>query len=232
MSAFVAGILLGLAGSAHCAGMCGPLVLTIGGWVDPRRARLPPMIAYHTGRVLMYLGLSVVAGLAGHALTFGGVGRAVSIASGMLLLTVAAGSGSRLVPRRAGLFWSVTITRACVAANRSTRTHPIAGQLLAGMVNGLLPCGLVYAAAIAAAGFGSVSGAVTFMAGFGLGTVPVLLAMSLSAASLSLAVRARLRRLTPAALVLTGTLLIARGLMPLHHAVDHRAASVVTHHAH
>lgn len=229
MSAFFAGILLGLAGSAHCAGMCGPLVLTVGGWLDPRRARLPSMLVYHMGRVLMYLLLSVVAGLAGHALTFGGVGRAVSVTSGLLLLIVAAGSGSRLVPRRAGLFWSLTVTRACVAANQSTRTHPIAGQLLAGMVNGLLPCGLVYAAAIAAAGFGSVPGAVTFMAGFGLGTIPVLLAMSLSAATLSLPVRARLRRLTPAALVLTGALLIARGLMPLHDPGEHRTASVQLH---
>jgi hypothetical protein len=233
MNAFAAGILLGLAGSAHCAGMCGPLVLTVSGWVDPRRSRLPPLLAYHAGRVLVYLVLSVAAGLTGHALSYGGFGRGVSIAAGLLLLAVAAGSASRLIPRRAWLFWSLMLTRACVAANRSTRAHPIAGQVLAGAANGLLPCGLVYAAAIAAAGLGSLSGAVVFMAGFGLGTVPVLLGMSLSAASLSLSARARLRRLTPVALALTGTLLIARGVLPAHHAAGAQgAASALIHHTH
>ena len=232
MNALAAGILLGLAGSAHCAGMCGPLVLTVSGWTDPRRSRLPSMLAYHAGRVLIYLVLSVAAGLTGHALSYGGFGRGVSIVAGVLLLTVAAGSGSRLLPRRTWIFWSLMLTRACVAANRSTRAHPIGGQLLAGAANGLLPCGLVYAAAIAAAGLGSLSGAVVFMAGFGLGTIPVLLGMALSATSLSLGARARLRRLAPAALALTGALLIVRGVMPLHHAAGQHVASVVTHHGH
>ena len=230
MSVLIAGLLFGLAGSMHCSVMCGPLVMTVGGWVDSRQSKLAGMLAYHAGRVLIYLVLAVAAGAAGQALSFGGVGRAVSIVCGVLLVIVAVGSGARLVPRRAGLFWSVTLTRACVAANRSTRTHPVAGQAVAGMFNGLLPCGLLYAAAIAAAGFGSVSAAFLFMAGFGLGTIPVLLIMSLSAASLSFRVRSRLRRFTPAALVLTGTLLIARGLMPLqHHSPRHHAADVVHH---
>ncbi len=224
MSAFIAGLLLGVAGSAHCAVMCGPLVLTVGGWALPGRARLPPLLAYHSGRVLMYLLLAVAAGLAGRALSFGGLGRAVSIASGVVLLTVAAGSGSRLVPRRAGLLWSRMLTRASGAAHRSTRRHPLAGHALTGMVNGLLPCGLVYAAAIAATGLGSVTGAVLFMAGFGCGTVPVLLVISLAAVSVSMTARSRLRGLTPAALVLTGALLIARGLLPLHHAMAHLPA--------
>ena len=233
MNPFAAGILLGLAGSAHCAGMCGPLVLTVSGWVDPHRSRLPPMLAYHAGRILIYLVLSVAAGLAGHALSYGGLGRGVSIGAGVLLLVVAAGSGSRLLPKRTWMFWSLLLTRACVAANRSTRTHRVGGQLLAGAVNGLLPCGLVYAAAIAAAGLGSLPGAVIFMAGFGLGTVPVLLGMSLSATSLSVGVRARLRRLTPVALALTGTLLIARGVLPAHHAAGAQGAgSALIHHTH
>lgn len=232
MTALVAGFLLGLAGSAHCAGMCGPLVLTVMRRPDPSRARLWPPLAYHAGRVLIYLLLAVAAGLAGHALSFGGLGRTVSVASGVFLLTVAADPGLSLVSGRAALFWSVVLSRACVTANRSACAHPLFGHVVAGMANGLLPCGLVYAAAIAATGLGSVSGAVLFMAGFGLGTVPMLLAISLSAASVPLALRRRLRRLAPAALVLTGMLLIVRGLMPPHHSVPGRAAPAVVSHAH
>jgi len=229
VSTLAAGLLLGLAGGAHCAGMCGPLVLSLGGWVDPRRARLPPMLAYHAGRILMYLLLAVAAGATGRALSYGGLGRAVSIGSGLLLLIVATGRGSRLMPRKAGIFWSLVITRACVAASRSTRTRPLSGHLLGGAVNGLLPCGLVYAAAIAAAGFGSISSALTFMTGFGLGTVPVLLGIALSSSSLSPSIRIRLRRLTPAALALTGALLIVRGVLPPHDFAPHAS---VFHHTH
>ena len=229
MSTLAAGLLLGLAGSVHCAVMCGPLVLSLGGWVDPRRARLPPILAYHAGRVIMYLLLALAAGATGRALSYGGFGRAVSVGSGLLLLILAAGRGSRLVPRRGAIFWSLVITRACVAASRSTRVRPLAGQFAAGAVNGLLPCGLVYAAAIAAAGFGSVPAALTFMSGFGLGTVPVLLGIGLSSSSLSPSTRTRLRKLTPAALALTGALLIVRGVLPPHHFAAHES---VFHHMH
>ena len=64
-----------------------------------------------------------------------------------------------------------------MAASRSSAAHPVAARFLAGGANGLLPCGLVYAAAIAAAGLGTVSGAVVFMTGFGLGTMPMLIVM-------------------------------------------------------
>jgi sulfite exporter TauE/SafE len=228
MTPFLPGLLLGLAGSAHCAAMCGPLVLT----VRPASPKRTQLLLYHGGRVLVYLMLALAAGLTGHLLSFSGFGRTVSVASGVTLLALAAGSGARLISGRAGLFWSVTLTRLCVAANRSTRAHPITGQLLTGMVNGLLPCGLVYAAAIAAAGFGNVSSAVVFMAGFGFGTIPVLALISLSAASVPLALRARLRRLAPAALVLTGMLLIVRGLRAHHLSSEHGSAPRAVSHNH
>jgi len=177
----------------------------------------------------MYLLLALAAGATGRALSYGGFGRAVSVGAGLLLLILAAGRGSRLVPRRGAIFWSLVITRACVAASRSTRVRPLAGQFAAGAVNGLLPCGLVYAAAIAAAGFGSVPAALTFMSGFGLGTVPVLLGIGLSSSSLSPATRTRLRKLTPAALALTGALLIVRGVLPPHQFAAHES---VFHHMH
>jgi sulfite exporter TauE/SafE len=84
-------------------------------------------------------------------------------------------------------------------------------------VNGLLPCGLVYAAAVAAAGLGGVWTGLVFMAGFGAGTIPVLLMVTISASSLPASSRARLSRLAPLALAVTGMLLIGRGVLPVHH---------------
>ena len=218
MTGFAAAVLLGLAGSLHCAGMCGPLLLAAHGGGDAPATRLFRMLVYHGARVLMYLVIGAAAGLAGHGLSSGGMGRGVSVAAGIVLMIVAEGAGTRLIPRRASGLWSTSISRLGQAAGLLRRQHPIAGQLLAGAVNGLLPCGLVYAAAIAAAGSGSVWTGVVFMSGFGAGTIPVLFGVALCAWSLPAGSRARLSRLAPLALALTGTLLIARGILPVHHA--------------
>jgi uncharacterized protein len=70
---FAAGVLLGLAGSVHCAGMCGPLMLTVSGGGPLNASTLLRMLVYHSGRVLMYLVLGAAAGFAGHGLSFGTV---------------------------------------------------------------------------------------------------------------------------------------------------------------
>ncbi len=65
MTALVTGLIFGAAGSLHCVGMCGPLVLTMGrGLRRPsRRAQLQHALTYHTGRVLTYVVLGSMAGL-------------------------------------------------------------------------------------------------------------------------------------------------------------------------
>ena len=171
VTSFAAGLLLGLAGSAHCASMCGPLLLAMSGGGDVHGSRLLRMVVYHGGRVLMYLAIGGAAGLVGHAVSSGGIGRGVSVIAGVVLVIVAAGSGARLIRHGLSRFWSMSLVRASRAACRSRQKHPIAGQLLAGAVNGLLPCGLVYAAAVAAAGLGGVWTGLVFMAGFGAGTI-------------------------------------------------------------
>jgi sulfite exporter TauE/SafE len=92
--------------------------------------------------------------------------------------------------------------------------HPVAGPVLAGAANGLLPCGLVYAALLTAAALGTASSAVVMMIGFGLGTVPALVAVSMAAASQAFGIRPYLRRLTPVLLAVTAVILLMRGFAP------------------
>ena len=106
----------------------------------------------------------------------------------------------------------------CLSRREGRRADPRPSAFRArralGAINGLLPCGLVYAAVAGAAASGSVATAVTFMAGFGAGTVPLLLAVTLSAASIPATLRQRLRFVAPALMALAGVLLIARAFMP------------------
>ena len=223
MTALVTGLIFGAAGSLHCVGMCGPLVLTMGrGLRRPsRRAQLQHALTYHTGRVLTYVVLGSMAGLVGETLSAWGLGRALAITAGLLLLLAAFGS---VVPRRLrgwGAAPAALATQACAMAGRWSRLHSVAGPALAGAANGLLPCGLVYSALLTAAAMGTTVSAVALMVGFGLGTIPALVGLSMAAASPAFGMRSRLRRLTPVLLALTAAMLLFRGLAPSSAAADH-----------
>jgi hypothetical protein len=236
MTVLLTGLALGMAGSGHCAGMCGPLVLTLGRKPGrpSRRAHLRHAILYHSGRVATYVILALPAGVAGQALAVRGFGRALAVVGAAILLVGALGAMGSLRSRLVGRFergWSVAIARLCVTTGRLSQGHPLGGPVLAGAANGLLPCGLVYAAATVAAAHGSAVDAVVLMMGFGLGTMPALLALTVSAASIPLSLRMRLRRLTPAVLALTAALLLARALGPPPPVPpQHPVPSAVAHH--
>jgi sulfite exporter TauE/SafE len=88
----------------------------------------------------------------------------------------------------------------------------LTAQGLLGALNGLLPCGLVYVAGAGAAAAGSIPGGLAYMALFGLGTLPVMLGISLTGHLLPLSFRLQLARAMPAGVVLVAALLILRGL--------------------
>jgi sulfite exporter TauE/SafE len=231
MMPLLTGLLLGVAGSGHCAAMCGPLVLTIGrSPAAVRAAQIRHALLYQAGRMATYVLLAVPAGLLGAAAAAGGLGRALAVAAGLLLLATALGSWGVRLPGAAGAAVGRLAAKTCGAAASWSRTHPTLGPIATGAANGLLPCGLVYAAAAAAAATGSVASASLLMLGFGLGTAPILLALAVSSAAVPVGVRARLRRLAPIVLAITAALLLVRGLAPSaggHHAppgvpVEHR----------
>jgi len=158
--------------------------------------------------------LAIPAGYAGRALAAQGFGRALAIIAGVVLLAMAAGLGEHAWLRPMSRAWSAAVVRVGVRAATLARSHPQAGYAVLGMVNGLVPCGLVYAAATTAAALGTVPASLLFMAGFGLGTVPALLGLTVAAASIPPQFRRRLRFAGPAVMAIAGLLLIGRGLLP------------------
>jgi uncharacterized protein len=211
MTSFLAGLLLGGFGSVHCAGMCGPILLTVTRLgAGERRCWYVGMLAYHAARVLMYAVIGVVAGYTGNALATAGLGRPIAIISGALLVAAAFG-GPWL--KRLPAAWSSLIVRAGASATRLIRTHPLAGFFVLGLANGLLPCGLLYAAIASSTVAGTINGSMTFMIGFGLGTLPLLMSVMASSVLVPAALKRRVRLAGPVAMALVGTLLIARGVL-------------------
>ncbi|MCC6235709.1 MAG: sulfite exporter TauE/SafE family protein [Verrucomicrobiales bacterium] len=201
-------LLLGLLGGVHCAGMCGPLMLALP-WVGNTRAQeVAGRLIYQGGRVLTYTAMGWVAGWIGRGLLWAGVQQAVTLTLGVLLLaSLFAGPwlSAAAVPVRAVAF----LKRGMATM---LRHRGFASMGLLGTLNGLLPCGLVYAACVGAATTDNAPAGALYMLTFGLATFPVTLAISLSGRLLPMAWRLRLRHLVPVTVGLVGTLLVLRGL--------------------
>lgn len=226
MTIVLAGLLLGMAGSLHCVMMCGPLIVLATGGAEPASAgwssvarRLARAICHHGGRILMYGALGLAAGGAGHLLADAGLRAWVSIGAGIGLTAGALLSffGRRLIP--GGGRWTIVVTRAIGRVSKALRGDRPWNRLALGALNGLLPCGLLYGALLAAAGLGRALPAGAFMLAFGLGSVPALATMAVVVSGVD---RSRMvwRRLSPVATGIVGLLLIVRGLgLPGLHAV-------------
>lgn len=215
MTAVVAGVLLGLAGSLHCVAMCGPLMLAARGRPGPGRG-WSAWAVYQSGRLAVYLTLALAAGTAGGILATAGFGRALSVAAGVGMLLAAAprvrSVGRRALPTPA---WSRMAASLGSRIWQAGRERPMRTQLFAGVLNGLLPCGLVYTAVVAALAIGTLEGALLLMTAFGFGTLPALALVRMAASRAPIARRVAGPRVAQALLVVTGLLLIARGAVPV-----------------
>jgi uncharacterized protein len=204
----VTAIALGLIGSLHCAGMCGPLALALPMTGNARSTFLLGRVAYNLGRILTYSALGAAFGLLGQTLAFAGFQRWVSIIAGVAILI-----GLVLSTRFAT---SLPVARAVTHIKSGLGTLLRQRSLLAtfalGTLNGLLPCGLVYAACAGAAATGSLVQGAEYMTAFGLGTVPMMLGIGLMGQKLQFTLRFKLQRLIPASVAVVAVLLILRGL--------------------
>jgi len=200
--------ILGLVGSVHCAGMCGPLALALPVSNYRSGTFLAGRAAYNVGRVVTYCALGSLFGLVGKSLLLAGVQRWASIGLGLLLL---AGFFSS---RKLALWRPVTsLVEGLKRRMSALLQHRSVWSLgVLGLLNGLLPCGLVYVAGAGAIASNGPLGGARYMAAFGLGTVPMLLAISCSGRLLPLTWRAHLSKAIPVSVCLLAALLILRGM--------------------
>ena len=207
----LAGLAFGFVGSLHCVGMCGPLVLALplGG---ASRARLAAgRTLYHLGRVITYALIGAAVGTFGGKLLLPLLQQRLSVVAGATVLLAAVAPALVRKAGEAKLLGALT-ARVSGWMGRLLREKSLPTMLGLGMLNGLLPCGFVYVALAAALVTGSTLGGTLFMAGFGLGTVPAMLSVSLFPGIFPAPARARLARVLPAFSVAVGVLLIVRGL--------------------
>ncbi len=199
---------LGLLGSLHCAAMCGPLMLALPVAPGGPARFIAGRIIYQLGRIATYCLLGSVAGLAGKSIYLAGFQQWLSIALGVAVL------GGFLASKRVALSAPVVrlVAGLKLAMSAQLQRRSFRSLTLLGLLNGLLPCGLVYVALAGAVARGSILSGVGYMAAFGLGTLPTMLGISLSGKIFPLALRLKLRSAIPVGVCLLAGLLILRGL--------------------
>lgn len=201
---------IGLLGSIHCVGMCGPVALAL-----PSQGRnhvWKGIVAYNFGRLLTYALIGAIAGILGKGLWVAGMQKHITLALGIALALIALFSISieshllRLPAIRSFHQWILEHLGSWM------RKDGIKASFMIGIFNGFTPCGLVYMAIAGALTGGSILFGALFMVLFGLGTFPLMTLTGMLGQALDLTWRRRLRRFAPALLLLIAALFIFRGL--------------------
>ncbi len=205
-----AGFFLGLVGSLHCAGMCGPIALNLPLRGNSFNERLISGILYNLGRTLMYGLMGAFFGSIGHGLFLLGIQRWVSIIMGILIIAsvIAPYVFTKIKFKQFDLFTG--FVRSSIQKLFKMRSYK--GLFLIGLLNSLLPCGLVYMAIIGAIATGNVISGSLYLILFGLGTLPMMLTISLIGNAITLNIRNKINKIIPYVVVLIGVIFILRGL--------------------
>ncbi len=205
------GFIFGLLGSAHCIGMCGPIAVALPGSRELMRSYLTGRVLYNLGRTVTYTLMGAVLGLLGLGVWLAGYQQALSVLTGAGIVVITLLTWNRsLIPT--GDIFNGLASRFERIMRPLMHSNSQSGMLLIGVVNGFLPCGLVYVALAAALSTGSIYGGMAYMALFGLGTTPVMFLMAVSPGLLSGKWHLRLQKAIPWLAILVGLLLILRGL--------------------
>jgi sulfite exporter TauE/SafE len=210
MSAILAGAVLGIAGSGHCAVMCGPLTLTLHAASGLRARRA--FVLHQAGRIAVYAAVGALAGVLGEAVQLAGLGRLMAAVVGGAMLWQAATLSRAGVHGAVGAAVGRLLGRVMAIATRTMGPRPGLQAFAFGAINGLLPCGMVYAALAASVAFGDAGAAVRFMVAFGVGSVPALAAVRVAAPIAARLLSHRAPLVTRLALLVLGAALLVQGV--------------------
>ncbi len=212
MTILISAFILGLMGSFHCAGMCGPIAIALPLHGNTVSQKIFGGALYNIGRTLTYGIMGALFGLLGQGIQMIGFQQKVSVIMGaiMIISVIFPALFKNQYSLNTSLFSAVGKLKHSIGKMFAIRSF--SSLFFIGLLNGLLPCGLVYMAIAGAIGLGNVTEGSLYMILFGLGTIPMLLAISLAGNIMSLAVRKKINKLIPVMVVVVGLLFILRGL--------------------
>lgn len=205
-------LFFGLISSLHCIGMCGPIAMMLP--VDhknPSKKALQ-ILTYHFGRLTAYGLLGLAFGLLGKGLFIAGFQQNISIIVGILMIVVA------IVPEKIFARYNFSkpiykvISTIKISLGNQFKRKTFDALFSIGFLNGLLPCGLVYAALFGAIAMQNEVLGIAYMLLYGIGTIPLMSVVVYASGFMSVPLRSKLQRIIPIITIGIGILFILRGL--------------------
>ena len=204
--------IFGLVSRFHCIGMCGPIAMMLPVDRNNEAKKVTQIITYHIGKLTAYGILGLIFGLLGRSFYLAGMQQQLSIIVGVLMIVVA------LVPEKIFAKYNFSkpvykiISKVKSSLGQQFKNKSYKSLFTIGLLNGFLPCGMVYVAIFGAIAMQSVSLGVLYMLLFGIGTIPMLTAVIYISNVLSFSFRGTLQKIIPVVAVVIGMLFIIRGL--------------------
>jgi sulfite exporter TauE/SafE len=205
-------LILGLLGSFHCIGMCGPIAFVLPLNRENSLKKIVQIGLYHFGRLLTYSFIGLVFGLVGKGLFLMGFQQRISILVGVLMIAIV------MIPAK--IFNKYNFSKPLYSFIGKVKSN--LGKLLKkksnkalftiGILNGFLPCGLVYMALVGSIATSDFKLGALYMFSFGLGTIPLMTTAVYLGNVLSITVRNKIQKIIPVFVVMIGILFILRGM--------------------
>jgi sulfite exporter TauE/SafE len=208
----LAAFLVGLVGSLHCIGMCGPIAIALPVPDSSNLSFFTGRILYNLGRVVTYSFLGAILGLLGGRIALAGAQQIVSIILGVVIIIAV------LLPQKYKNFFAQhpLIKKLAQPLKENIgvlfRKGTFSAMFLIGILNGFLPCGLVYVALAGAIASGDAISGAAVMILFGLGTVPAMFAATIFGKFINVGIRTKIRKAVPVLALLLGVIFILRGM--------------------
>lgn len=202
----------GLISSLHCIGMCGPIAIMLPVDRNNKAKKAIQIVIYHLGRLTAYGTIGLLFGLVGKGFFMAGLQQKTSIFIGVAMIVVT------LVPEKSfakynfskPVFKLIANVKQHLGAQFKNKSYQ--SLFTIGLLNGFLPCGMVYVALFGAIAMQSASLGIVYMVLFGLGTVPMMSAVVYVNSFITLPIRNKIQKFIPYVAVFIGLLFILRGL--------------------
>jgi sulfite exporter TauE/SafE len=206
----VSGLTIGAFGSFHCIGMCGPIALSLPTAGNSKMQSALSIGLYNLGRAFTYGILGILFGWIGTQFRVWGLQQMVSILTGLILLAFVLFHFKVRLP---GKWFEIFQNKVRASLQKLlTSKLTLSSFAIIGLLNGLLPCGLVYVAIVAALATGKIWLGGLLMFSFGIGTIPMMAGIMMFGRKISIKHRQVINKTMPYMVSVMACLLILRGL--------------------
>lgn len=204
--------IFGLISSLHCVGMCGPIAMMLPVDRNNEAKRVLQILTYHFGKLIAYGSLGLLFGILGKGFFLAGMQQQLSIIVGIIMIIIA------VIPEKEFAKYNFSkpiykiISNVKSSLGQQFKKQKFSSFFTIGLLNGYLPCGMVYVALFGALAMNSVQLGVFYMILFGIGTIPLMSLITYVSNIFSISFRSKIQKVIPVIAVCIGVLFIIRGL--------------------